>query len=434
MLDSVNYIFILLGTLSILSILVLCLVKVDILHPVSLLTLIMTVSTFLATVKVDEWGLYIGFDTYLIYIAYIIIFIIGGLFVHTMIYQEQPLIGIDKSSAYSIKYKYLALFSILMIGMAYLNFQDIYALSLSVGNNQGYRGMIEAVRHGIESYTIQFPRWLSYRFLIAQMITYFYSYIFLYNSIIYKFEYKNLCLLVPTILFFPFIILSTGRMMLIFYVIFLVVVSSLLYLKKHQFKLSNKFRLLFVQLGFAVFFISLFLLLGFFTGKVNVDSSPMRILAHYGGLSIPAFDRFVTEVSVESNYIGDHTLYGIYRNFASLGFEVPTIETFLKFTDYYGITTNVYTALRRYIQDFGYIGTGIFMFIIGYIYTYIYESIKYKKWNSMKVILYAIFIYPLFLFSMDEKILMEIVNTNTVYIFFIAYILYLILLKGQVKK
>jgi oligosaccharide repeat unit polymerase len=107
------------------------------------------------------------------------------------------------------------------------------------------------------------------------------------------------------------------------------------------------------------------------------------------------------------------------------GFDIPKGVTYIPlFVDFGSITTNVYTALMRYISDYGFLGCGIILFLLGFGYTFFYELISLSNYKDWMVLLYAFVSYPIFLIAREERFFNEILASRTVYTFIIMMVFY----------
>ena len=149
---------------------------------------------------------------------------------------------------------------------------------------------------------------------------------------------------------------------------------------------------------------------------------PLEILAHYAGISMPAFSHFIMNYTFpETPYIGGTTLTGIYSNLISLGMQLPRPPVFLDMVMFYDITTNVYTMMRRYIADYGFVGMHLIMAILGVFYTAFYNYVRFYAKSFWIVVFYSGLMMPLFFSMNDDRFLSVILSTKTVYQMIVIY-------------
>lgn len=399
--------------------------KFDILEPSLIIVLTTGISIFFAMISMEHWNLSVGIKTWFCLIGALLSFTFSSYWSFKTIFKNKKCKINDIRNIYKVDNFKLVFSIIVMLILVYFSIKEVYELSIALGNTNGYSNMIKVVRPEIESNTVSFSRWMSYRQLIAQVISYCYIFIFVFNTIYNKFSVFYLKFLIPLIIYIPFLILTTGRMALLTLVIYIAVLSILLYQKKKGYSMKSKMKSIGILIVAGICFISLFLVFGSFTGKVVTDErTPLIILSHYAGLSIPALDVGLNKTFVENSYIGSTTLNGVYRILNFIGFNEVSVQLFLPFVKFDGIDTNVYTAEYRYMKDFGYIGMFAIMWILGAIYTVLYNIIKFVTNNEFLYIVYSSIIYPLFLTSIDERIFLDLIGTSIIYLLFSMFIGY----------
>lgn len=197
----------------------------------------------------------------------------------------------------------------------------------------------------------------------------------------------------------------------------LCVFSGILYQRKQCNTIKCRLKLLkFLSIA-GLFSIISYFVLGHLTGKVvSAERSHFTIISHYGGLSIPALNQYLSQVRVENQYIGQNILKGIYGNLNSLGFHLTPGRDFLPFVQFYGeeyINTNVYSVFYRQVTDLSVPGMLLAMIICGIIMTALYEILKREN-RPILLSMYAQCGYiPFFLFIDDQ--FMGVIATSTLY-------------------
>lgn len=427
-----NSFHLLLFVMAAISISAFVLTNYDILHPFCIVALLMTFSVFLAVLGMSRWNLYMSIDASMVIIGCVLSFGVGSIWSDWTIKRGLSLTKwiYDSEIGYEIKNWKIAYAVLFMIEMACFQYKEVYEASIIYGNTSGIfdlSDMIKIVRHAIEMNQLDYSRWYQYRFILATGIAYCFIYIFFINvfSSQYAGVLKNAKILLPVLFDFPFFILSGGRGGVLELFIFTLMVGAILYQRVNSCSLLAKKRtiLIFLVCGGLSFII--FLLMGIVTGKVVLgNSDPVRILIHYGGLSLPALSKFLDQVHLESSLIGSHTLVGVYNNLSSLGADLPKVKGFLPFVDFGGINTNVYSIAGRYILDYGIVGMVILMAILGVFYTAFYDIIRFKIKGTLGIAFYGLVIFPIFFFTNDDFFLSTIVNTAILYKFISFFCVY----------
>lgn len=402
-------------------------------EPANIFLLTMTASSFFGALNAQRWSLSINYITLIIVLGGCFSFFAGCFFSYYEFRKipgqilHDTTISIDNANK---KIFILCIISVVLLGFS---FKEVYSLALQLGNTGGISTMIGTVRYPMERQEISFSRWMSYRSLFVQSVCYVCIYIFF--EYFFKKRKLHIQYLLPTLIYIPFTILTTGRMDILFLLTYIVTVFAIFYLKENHYSPHSKKIICLILVLSGSIFIGLFLLYGVFTGKVITEErTPFIIISHYMGLSFPAFDRFLSNIPVESFYIGSNTLTGIYNNLLSLGFPVSKPNIFLEFVEFEGIDTNVYSAFRRYIEDYGIVGMMSLLFTIGAIFSAIYNYIALRKVNKYIFIMYATYTWTLVLSFHDEKFLMGIINTNFIYHLLMYWILFNVFDEGIVGR
>ena len=394
--------------------------------------------TALAALYTIKWNLPMHADTCLVIVAMIAFFEMGTLLALWSFRGHRLLEPITTFKGFVLPFKYLTPLIMVMILFLFFNYQELWEISRPFTTSMQLNSMIEATVYHMEIGDARgFSRWYTYRFIFAQGAALVSGFAFLYNMI-YKFKslLYNLRFTLPICIYLGFIVMTGGRQSTVYIAIFMLVIGSLLYVRKQKYsKWAYKRVILLCMATFLAFF-SVFYALGTLSGKVNETRTALGILAHYAGTNISAFDYFLHSLPIpESDYIGTMTLVDIYSKLGKLSTDIPQAQGYIRdFAKFDGIDTNVYTALRRYIQDYGFVGCAVIMFILGVFYQGLYNTLKYsRKLNCFLLIAYAFLCYPYFLMCREERFMLEILSSRTVYVLVCMFVLYRILLCIQKK-
>lgn len=405
----------------------------DLLSPVIASQSSLTIASILCTIMVKQWQLPMHGSTVIILITAQIVMTLGSLYVAHCL-NDRSLVKATISSqsmsdVYIPIYRQCILWVLLGIILG-LAGHEMYTLAEKAGNKNGILGIASSIRPYImaESSTIKPSRWMAYYQILVQQITYLSIFAFIQRTVFKAWSWTNLCYLIPLLFFFPFVYLTTGRILIITLVIFIfTVVGHAMYRKYKGFAYAKKL-LTTAGISFVSFFL-LFVVLGALFGKgVSANKSAFEILAHYAGISLSAFDVILQYQLADSTLIGQTIFVGPYGNLNTLGFDLPKPSIFLFFTYFYNIDTNVYTSLMRYYHDFSLLGMYLFVLLIILIYTILYYLCRQR--NSIPMILaYATFVYPLYLFYVDDRIFIDFFGTQIIYVLVLQFILIKVLYK-----
>lgn len=426
--DSSLLLFIILFLITILT---LIMNGKDIIHPASIFSMTMTWSVLLTLIMRHQWNLSVSLSATIVITTSILVFVTGSFWSDKMLLHNIGTVKQEKMMHFSLSWGILFLVLIIMAIFVVLTFRDTYLTSLALGNQNGVAGMIQTVRAATESEILKSSRWISYRTYFSCSFTYV-CILFFFCNIFYNHESvkNNLKFLLPILFYLPLIILSGGRMELLNLAIYILLTGSIFYEKSYRFNNISRNKVVIASLVAGAGFFCLFLFFGFFTGKVSLHGrGPFEVIAHYGGLSAPALSVYLNSISLESPYIGLTTLWEFYNKLYVLGFHLPDNIKFLDFVQFKGVNTNVYTAMRRYIEDFGFGGMYLIMFFLGMFYTAFYRFIEYKSHSNFLIAVYASIALPLF-FSINEEIfLTHILRMSSLYRILLMYLIYHLFVK-----
>ncbi len=405
----------------------------DLLSPVIATQSSLTIASILCTIMVKQWQLPMHGSTVILLITAQMVMTLGSLYVAHCL-NDRSLVKANISSqsmndVYIPMYRQCILWILLGIILG-LAGHEMYTLAEKAGNKNGILGIASSIRPYImaESSTIKLSRWMAYYQILVQQITYLSIFAFIQRTVFKAWRWTNLCYLIPLLFFFPFVYFTTGRILIITLVIFIfTVVGHAMYRKYKGFAYAKKL-LITAGISFVSFFL-LFVVLGALFGKgISANKSAFEILAHYAGISLSAFDVILQYQLADSTLIGQTIFVGPYGNLNTLGFDLPKPSIFLFFTYFYNIDTNVYTSLMRYYHDFSLLGMYLFVLLIILIYTILYYLCRQR--NSIPMILaYATFVYPLYLFYVDDRIFIDFFGTQIIYVVVLQFILIKVLYK-----
>lgn len=428
-----NAFYVLLPVLIVITAVAFIMSEYDIMHPFTVVTAVATISTSVAMLGILLWNFYMGINAALLITTSVLVFGIASIWTDAVtknraVVQSGRKLCINE---YAINNKHLCFFVLIILAVTSLQFKVTYDMVHEIGKNITYENFMFFARSGMIHNKFKFMRWLSYEMVILLSVSYSCLFVAISN-IVNGAEEKNLkekllinlkYIAIP-VLCMPAFFLETGRENFFNIFLFSLVTSAIMIQKKKGFSLQGKYAVLRVVSAIFVLFITIFLFFGFIRCRFTI-SDPMRTFILYIGSSIPGLSYFIdTHVFLENQYIGGNTLSGIYSNLTRLGFTLPKPVIFLE-TSYIheSFGTNVYTMLRRYIVDYGYVGTHLIMAILGIIYTAFYNYVRFYAKPFWHVILYGCFVSPLFLSMYDERFLMFIVNTSTVYKAAVIYLI-----------
>ena len=453
---------ILMASLCILLVILLLLKKGDIFSPSIIITIVYIISMTSVLLYQNHWDIDINIITVYVIMGSIIVFCLGELFADLIFsfIDKRKKISIDninmsnKSMLQRLRHKLknlispytleeidtikipsgiVLIVSLLMLVIVYVYFEKTMQFSIQAGNKVGISQMIHFARIAYNStkYNTDLGIILNQGILLSKFIAYFFSYTIIFNVVNKKFKIQNLSYFLPILIYGLILILSTQRATMMAFVSFVLVVYMIL-VKKIRLK-ANKyiFRVAFISI-FVV--MGLFLVFGLATGKTQTKGL-MDTLMIYSGSSILALNIWIMD-STKSAFFGETTLRLFYSGLGKFGFDVPVYEKYffdlVRVKDQ--IWTNVFTPFRRYIQDYGYTGLIIIQFMVGFIYGLTLKYVIRSKNCILGPILYAFFFYPIFFYSIEERIMTVYFSLSTIYSVFYILTLTIVFNKFIKKK
>lgn len=194
---------------------------------------------------------------------------------------------------------------------------------------------------------------------------------------------------------------------------------SLLYGLYDNLSLRKVFRItLFVVLALGILFVSMMFRTGHFDMRTAELISHKFITYAFGHL--PAFDNWFSLYDLHSGQYtyGGKTFYGI-SNFLGIIDRKQGVFTDFCIIDTIHSKTNIYTVFRLLIEDFGIIGTCVYITIIGALSAYIFRMVKLQVCPHLSVtLLTSIF------FSISWSFVTSVfAYTSYLLMFFLFYIL-----------
>ena len=395
-----------------------------VLHPAIIVTGVFFLSTFFSAANYSSWGDISG-TTFGVILVAILLFCIGCICGDTIVVKKnKKSCNYAKLSNFFIPKGITVMIIIFMAIITALDFNDVR--SVSQVNSMGIVDAVMNARNLL--YTGETS--ISHTFLIQQglyisrMVAYVYIFIIYYQRIIMSIR-PRIINYIPIVLYFIQAFLSTGRTEFMYIIYAWLLIGYLIKLRKNSgrrnvdIKYSGK-----ILLALGIFLI-IFLLIANMRKSDSVDM--FSTLSIYIGSPINALDYYITENGLwsVSNFWGEETQSLCYSILKALGLSDKT-SVYVLPPVLFGpnsTMTNIYTSVRRYLHDFGIIGMGIIMLVLGCIYSKIFRIIKSSNFKIYGILAYTFISYPLIEFSIEERFFSTLVTARTVYcLFYLAII------------
>lgn len=216
-------------------------------------------------------------------------------------------------------------------------------------------------------------------------------------------------LIIPIILFIVTVLVSSDRNIFIRYAIYFVFLYVLFFRENYKKKNAN------AKIVQKVIILVIVMVLVFFLlGKAKqYTSNIVNSISIYAGSGLYDFNLWIQDFN-GPNLNGAST-FSVFLNtlqtlFNRIGLsfdivEVNRIDPFITYTSSNGyvFSSNIYTALKPYVEDFGYFGVILFPLIMGAFYQWLFIKMKRSKYGFAWVA-YCMLIYPIIFFPILEQL------------------------------
>lgn len=252
-----------------------------------------------------------------------------------------------------------------------------------------------------------------------------------------RFDLLNIAPIAVYILF-NLICATRGSIIQIF--VSVLIIYHLLYHKQNGWSKRYNFKALFKIVALLVVLLVIFVSLRDVVGRNYSETArnPLYYICCYVGGPIHLLDDFIKNPPEKSSIWGKETFYSIIRFLGQrLGISDWIYVSHLEFRYSNGLNVgNVYTAFRKYIYDFGYLGVVWCTALVSLVYNSIYYSIRYKrkkrKQFDIGIMFFGYISYGYFYMSIQEQPLSTILCTTTL-IMPVLYIIAICFFKLKLK-
>ena len=316
---------------------------------------------------------------------------------------------------------FVVIMNVVMIIVAFFYLRYMYENSILGGNTGGWQRMFSYARMALSSDNyIQMGFGLSVFIKLSFGFAYVQTYIVIQDIIWRGRKSVRLCDVISIFLYLSHAILSGGRTKLLYYIVFITTVAIITYRNKNNWnKSSRRVGLKYILLGVA-FGLSFFWIIDN-TVRGSVYGSTFTLwdqFSKYISSPINALNVYLENPTRISSFEETETLYPVISVMNKLGANIPFSNNALEFVTFGKTTmviTNIYTASRRYIHDYGYIGLMLIMFFQGVIYRSCYETIKSRRIQGLKLLYYGVLVYPVAFYFIEERFLNDLFTLTMIF-------------------
>jgi oligosaccharide repeat unit polymerase len=396
----------------------------DIVAPPFVVTFVFTISTAIALANITEWKAEMHINTVLVIIISLFFFYFGYYSAwHLRLFKAKKVE--KKSTTIYIHWLILLIMIFFTILTCYMYYQEQYRLALTQGKVGNFFSVFAKARHA-SYYTEESVSKLVQRMvLVTKCFAYTCIFVFLNNAITFGYyTVSQLVYIIPFLSYSFLMFMSGGRMPFIHMFAFVAILASTLTFKKNGNIAESRMKIHSAIIKAILAFFTVFIVMGLGSGKIS-SNSIFRSISIYSGSSINALDIFLNKEVPEEKLFGQETLIPIYSAMKSFGADIPReyLRSAREAILLNGSKTNIYTALRRYIRDYGYVGCCFVMFVIGFFYSKFYRYILYENESPYLELVYASIFFPLVEMSIEERFMLKLFSVSEVYELVIMFLI-----------
>ena len=399
------------------------------LHPAVVVLSVFALSIFTAAANYSRWGDISSITLWVILLG-LLTFVIGCniasnftfLFRNKSYIVNHHLNGFFAVDISSVKTFVVIIIMSVVTYYTYINMKQLVSINI-VGFFSTVLGARGAIYGGDR---IAHNTLIQQGLYLCRVIAYIYIYQISYRKTVLHRKIRFLDI-VPIVIYLIQAFLSTGRTEFIYityaalFINYCIFMSTKNWQKNRDLKYSNK-----ILIGVLSFFVIFLLISNMRTqGKTNIS----KVLGVYIGSPIYALDNYIRDNGIfkTADYWGEETQSLYYSVMSAFGqsstYAVATLQPIFLGSEQ--DLTNIFTALRRYLHDYGIIGMSIILFILGYIYSISFKALRKRGHNDLRVLIYSFLSYPLVEMAIEERFFSNLVTARTIY----CYIYFIILFK-----
>lgn len=376
-------------------------------------------SVAVVIVSMDYFDTNISFKTVLVILAALFFWGCGEL---TAMYSSKLIMPVAENKARNTDGPILVGKGIIFVICTFMflifvfRFRDIYIISLQAGNPgdlfktiQYARIYMSLVPNGYSMGVI-----LSQAIVLSECLTYFLVYVYFYNKFFHGI--KNRMLLFPALLYALQLLCSTGRTAYIELITIILIISFIMLKEKTNWTRTNDGKIIRSGVIAIISFLILFRLFGYLT-ETSLHNELWNNFSEYIGASIIGLDQYLGSPPTKNILFGQETLRNIYMIMREWGLNIAWYSPHHTFYYWANGESNVYTGLRKCIQDYTLVGMFITRYLLGFLYAVMIKRIKHNRVSnnpSYAYIVCGMLFYPIAMTAIAD-VYTAIISTETLY-------------------
>ena len=372
--------------------------------PSALLLLSFIMAIGLIAMNTENWDVVI-YEEFTLYILSAVMAFVLGCFIMEIVccanvgYGEQQIQDIEFGDNYPAV---LLAFLSGVCGIAYL-----YLLTRDISFSGGISKALGTIyNRAVTGSTSNFVLHQMLEIVIAvSKISVFQLFIIKYFK---KSKAQNAVILVPVLVSLACMVFSTDRNIILRYIIYAVCLWVLFYSNNIGESIRKRNWHIF---KYAVVILAVVVALFYGLGKAKGYTSNFeRMIGIYGGSGLYNFNIYLHNFPGTELQWGSSTFSTLQNTLRALGIIDGTAADTMVIDDMiihassngYVYASNVYSAMRPYLDDFGYLGMFVYPFIMGAFFEMLYYLTQRMKYG-FAWIFYAVMIYPAVYFTIAEQ-------------------------------
>lgn len=405
-------------------------------------------STLCTCLNVNEWGVKLQFNTFLVFFLGTLEFIIINYLIYNYFknrFKNKKNKKNEQIKEIKINKKILILIIVYEIVVLLLLYKNVLSIASEYGK---YNSFSEAltIYKDVTSYKsiTRLPRYLTLLMKPIVSSAYVAVFIFFNNLFTSKKDMKlkikeNIIYCIFPTLYIVQRIIESNRGSILNLGVSLIVMAIIFWSMSHNWKkafpLKRIWQLLLLGIiGLIVFYYSASLV-----GRIN-NKNMYRYITFYAGGSIECFNIWLNRPDKIESFRGEYTFGRTINDLYDL--KLTNIHTnnknYSSFIYYKNkMVGNIYTSYRPWIHDFGIIGLVILQGLLSAIFSYMYYIVRYNrdcKYHKFILLIYGYLIYTIFMHPIDSYFYLETFTKSSLLMFILMVLMLYISLKSNKIK